>query len=347
MDKIVLTGLLPEEIAAIIPPGKERYRGMQIFRWIHQQGTESFEEMTNLSKAFRAEISGNFIIGAVSFVQATDSADGETRKFLWRLSDRKTVESVIIRDEDRVTACISSQAGCRWGCNFCRTGSMGFIRNLTAGEIIDQIIKMKKNLAESGAAITNIVFMGMGEPLDNFDAVVRAIRIFSMETALSIGQRKITVSTCGVAPGIVRLGETCKNVGLAISLSATDNDLRNRLMPVNRKYPLEVLLDAARQFYTSTGRRVTFEYILLQGINDSPKQARSLAKIAHRVPSKVNLIVFNEFPGTPYHCPDDATVEEFQRILFDNHVTALLRKSKGQDILAACGQLAGTTPPCP
>jgi 23S rRNA (adenine2503-C2)-methyltransferase len=314
-DKVLLTGLLPDEISALLPPGRERYRGMQIFRWIHERGADTFDEMTNLSKAFREEIAGRFAVGAVALREVRVSADGQTGKYSWNLADKQVVESVIIRDEDRVTACISSQAGCRWRCSFCRTGEMGYLRNLTAGEIIDQIIKMKKNLAAAGESITNVVFMGMGEPLDNFDAVARTITILTMETALSIGQRKITVSTCGVVPGILRLADTFKNVGLAISLNATDNDLRNRLMPVNRTYPLETLLPAAREFARKTGRRVTFEYILLRGVNDSPRHARALAKIAHSVPSKVNLIAFNEYPGSPYHHPDDAAVEEFQRIL--------------------------------
>jgi 23S rRNA (adenine2503-C2)-methyltransferase len=346
VQNTILTGLLPGEIITLLPPGKEKYRGMQIFRWIHERGAESFEEMTNLPKGFREEIAHLFTIGALKPVEVRKSLDGSTDKYLWELADGNRIESVIIRDEDRVTACISSQAGCRMGCRFCRTGEMRFSRNLTTGEIVDQLIKMRRNLQNSGEDITNIVFMGMGEPLDNPEAVLKAVSIINMETALSIGQRKVTLSTCGVIPGILRLAGECRKVGLAISLNATTDDLRSRLMPVNRKYPLHELLGAAREFFRRTKRRVTFEYILMEGVNDSPEDARRLIAITRSVPSKVNLIAYNEYGGSPFKRPSVMTIEEFQRILIEGNVTAILRRSKGGDILAACGQLAAGKGEC-
>ncbi|MFC1541250.1 23S rRNA (adenine(2503)-C(2))-methyltransferase RlmN [Candidatus Latescibacterota bacterium] len=340
MKKNSLTGLLPEEISALLPKKKESYRGMQIFRWIHEHGVSSFDEMTNLSKAFREEIKNIFSIGAIEMVNVQTSSDSTTSKFLWSLHDGNKVESVIIRDEKRSTACISSQAGCKFGCAFCRTGGMGFKRNLTSGEIIDQLIKMKQHLKEKDEKISNIVFMGMGEPLDNLDEVIRAIKIINMEEALEISQYKVTVSTCGITPGIAVLSKTFKKIGLAISLNAPENELRNKLMPCNRAYPLNDLLKATGDYAKSSGRRVTFEYILIDNVNDSLKSARKLLEITKKIPSKINLIAFNEFEGSPFKRPSDKRIEAFQRILFEGHTTAIIRKSKGTDILAACGQLA-------
>jgi 23S rRNA (adenine2503-C2)-methyltransferase len=339
-QKINLTGLLPEEISALLPPGKERYRGMQIFRWIHELGVTSFDEMTNLGKDFRQQIADMFSIGAVTIESVSKSSDDETEKYLWRLADGNVIESVVIRDGERTTACISSQVGCRFACAFCRTGSLGLNRNLTAGEIVDQLISMNRHLASVDVHITNVVFMGMGEPFDNTDEVLKAIQIINMETGLSIGQRRITVSTCGVVPGIRRLGETFSKIGLAISLNAPEDPLRSRLMPVNNAYRLKPLLAAAREFAETTGRRVTFEYILMRGVNDTPAHAQALARIAKSLPSKINLIVFNEHEESPFKRPADSVINTFQKILLDMNLTAMLRKSKGTDILAACGQLA-------
>ena len=333
--------MLPEEISSLLPKNKEKYRGMQIFRWIHERGAESFEEMTNLPKSFREDIKDVFSIRALGNRNVITSSDGSTDKYLWRLCDDHNVESVIIRDQDRNTACISSQVGCKMRCTFCRTGKMGFKRNLSAGEIIDQLILMRRSLRETGEDITNIVFMGMGDPLDNLDAVIKSIRIINMETGPGIGQRKVTVSTCGITPGINRLTEVFKKIGLAISLNAPDDELRSSLMPINRKYPLKELLKAAGNYARITKRRVTFEYILIDGVNDSPEHARKLLAIARSVPSKINLIAFNEFEGSSFKRPSDKKIEAFQKIIFEGNITAMLRKSKGTDIYAACGQLAG------
>lgn len=339
-SKKSLKGMLPEEISALLPAYKEKYRGMQIFRWIHEHCAVSFEEMTNLSKELRDLMQEQFSIDSIRNIDIQSSGDGSTDKYLWELWDGTHIESVIIRDEDRTTACISSQVGCKMSCSFCRTGMMGFIRNLTTGEIIDQLIQMRRSLRTVNNDITNIVFMGMGDPLDNTEVVIKAIRIINMETGLSIGQRKITVSTCGMIPGIKRLGQEFKKIGLAISLNAPDDVLRSELMPINRKYPLEELLGAAHEFARTTKRRITLEYILIDDINDSPTYAKKLQSIAQRIPSKINLIAINDFEGCPYKRPTDEKIETFQKILYEGNVTALLRKSKGTEILAACGQLA-------
>ena len=340
MKTITLTGLLPAEISDLLPGNKEKYRGSQIFRWIHERGALSFDEMTNLSKSFREEISGLFTIGTLKKLDVISSVDGVTDKYLWELSNGNRLESVIIRDEDRVTACISSQAGCKMKCAFCRTGMMGFKHNLSSGEIVDQLIRMRFLLRKSGEDITNIVFMGMGEPLDNLEPVMKAISIINMETGLSIGQRKITVSTCGIVQGIYRLADEYKKIGLAVSLNAADDTLRSKLMPVNRRYPLEELLKAVHYYVKKTKRRITYEYILIDGVNDSPAHAQKLLTIARKIPCKVNLIVFNEFGDSPFKQPSRKKTDAFQRILIDGNITALIRKSKGTDILAACGQLA-------
>ena len=340
MKTLSLTGLMPEEISSRLPGKKETYRGDQIFRWIHQHNALSFDDMTNLSKEFRKKITGMFSIGSLTKSLVTTSLDGTTEKYVWELADGTKIESVIIRDDNRITACISSQVGCKMRCSFCRTGLMGFIRNLTCGEILEQLLAMRRDLKVTGEDITNVVFMGMGEPLDNLDSVLKAIRIINMETSLSIAQRKITVSTCGIVSGMDRIAQEFKNIGMALSLNAPDDALRSKLMSVNRRYPLHDLLDAARNYTRLTKRRVTFEYILIDGVNDSPEHARKLLRIARSMPSKINLLGFNEYDESPYKRSSAKNIEVFQQILFDGHVTALLRKSKGEDILAACGQLA-------
>ena len=340
MNKIVLTGMTPDEITALLPKGKEKYRGMQIFRWIHEKGVTSFEEMTNLNKAFREELNEKFSVSTLQLVETKISSDESTDKFLWKLSDGKLIESVIIRDEERTTACVSSQVGCRMGCAFCRTAEMGFKRNLTSGEIISQLIQMRKMLLAKEEDVENIVFMGMGEPLDNLENVIGALKIINSDLGLAIGQRKITISTCGLTDKMPKLAEHYKRIGLAISLNSVDDQIRSRLMPVNKKYPISAILEEARRFVKATKRRVTFEYILLEGMNDSQEDARKLLAFARKVPCKINLISYNEYSGCTFGASTPKMTDTFQRILFDGGVTAFLRKSKGSDILAACGQLA-------
>lgn len=262
------------------------------------------------------------------------SSDG-TGKFLFGLDDGESIESVLIPDDDRLTLCISSQAGCAMGCRFCLTGRMGLKRNLRAHEIADQVISACRLIAP--AKITNVVFMGMGEPLANFDHVAEAL--WRITELMRISPRRITVSTSGVAPKIPELGEKAPAVNLAVSLNATTDTVRSRLMPVNKAYPLRVLLDACRAFPLPARRRITFEYVLLGGVNDTPEDAKRLAKLLKGIPSKVNLIPFNPYQEAEFGRPDDRRVLEFQDILVAAHITALIRKSKGRDILAACGQL--------
>ena len=340
LEKQTLTGLFPEEITRLLPDQKKKYRSMQLFRWIHERCAASFDEMSNLPKSFREELAESYTVGALENLEVLTSEDKSTDKFLWQLADGNRIESVVIRDEGRTTVCISSQVGCKMKCRFCRTGGMGLIRSLSTGEIVDQLIKIRVWLRERGDDISNIVFMGMGEPLDNVHAVIRAVKIINMETSLAIGVRKVTVSTCGIVPAMLELGSEFKRLGLAISLNATTDELRSELMPINRKYPLKTLLDAAREYAENSKRRITFEYILLKGKNDTIDDAKALKKILTGIPAKINLIVFNEFDEAPFKSPSKKTVEAFHKWLIDHHMSTFLRKSKGSEILAACGLLA-------
>jgi len=328
-----------EEIEAFVAGlGKEKYRARQIMKWIYQQGASSFEEMTNLSKEFRAEMAKTARIGNLEIVRTETSAD-TTKKILFRLEDGLLVESVLIPGAGHWTLCVSTQAGCRMGCAFCFTARSGFSRNLRPSEIVDQIVQAKFR-TEEGRGINNLVLMGMGEPLDNYDNVLKAIAIITSDYGLSLSTRKITLSTCGVAPGIERLGRDSA-VNLAVSLNAPDDRRRSELMPINKKYPIEALIRACKSYPMPRRRRITFEYILIAGVNDSPADARLLAKTFGGLRCKFNLIAFNEFPGSPFRAPDPKAIEAFQKVLVEHRFTAVLRQSRGRDILAACGQLSG------
>jgi 23S rRNA (adenine2503-C2)-methyltransferase len=331
--------------------GMKSYRAAQIHEWLYRNFASSFEEMTNIAKTDRALLAERFFIPGLRLVKQEASNDG-TKKFLFQLEDGHTVETVLIPDEDRKTLCISSQVGCAQACRFCLTGSRGFQRNLEAFEIADQVLAVEKMLTEetsAGAAgdnrgepfrhISNIVLMGMGEPLANFENVVQALRIITGEKGLGFSPRRVTLSTDGLAPEIERLGRTGINVNLAVSLNATTDEIRDRIMPVNKRYPIRELLDACRRYPLDERRRITFEYVLLGGINDSDEDARRLAKLLRGIRSKVNLIPFNPFPGSEFKRPLDQTVRRFQKILLDHHYTAPVRESRGRDISAACGQL--------
>ncbi len=329
---------LPGIETCIAPLGKEKYRARQVMKWLYRHGAESFEEMTNLSKDFRAALSGIARIGQPDIAEIQTSRDG-TRKVLFRLEDGLFIESVLIPGKNHWTVCVSTQAGCRMGCAFCLTGKLGLKRNLLPSEITGQITRLRSGTPE-GANIKNIVMMGMGEPLANYENTVKAIRIMTSDFGLGFSNRKVTVSTCGIAPMIERMGkDICVN--LAISLNAPDNKRRSGLMPVNRKYPLETLLAACRDYPMPGRRMLTFEYILMSGINDAPEDAEKLARLLKGIRCKLNLIAFNEFPGSAFKTPPRETVSIFQQILMDHHYTAILRASKGSDILAACGQLSG------
>ena len=329
---------LPEIERCIAPLGKEAYRSKQIMKWLYQQGVDSFEEMTNLAKDFRAALSHVTKIGQPDIAKIQTSSDG-TKKVLFRLDDGLLIESVLIPGKNHWTVCVSTQAGCQMGCAFCLTGKRGFKRNLRPSEITGQITRLRFGTPE-GSNIQNIVMMGMGEPLANYENTLKAIRIITSDFGLGFSNRKITLSTCGLAPMIDQLGkDICIN--LAISLNAPDNAKRSRLMPINKSYPLEILLAACRKYPMPGRRMLTFEYILMAGVNDAPEDAEKLARILKGIRCKLNLIAFNEFPGSVFKTPTAAAVSAFQQILMDRNYTAILRASKGSDILAACGQLSG------
>ncbi len=324
----------------IIGLGKEKFRARQIMKWLYVNEATSFSEMTSLSREFRLKLEALASIAEPAIEQVQTSEDG-TSKILFRLNDGYSIESVLIPGKNHWTACISTQAGCAMGCRFCLTGSLGFKRNLQPSEITGQMTMLRRNRPE-GPNIKNIVFMGMGEPLANYENTVKAITILTSDYGIGFSSRRITVSTCGLAPMIRQLGrDICVN--LAISLNATTNQTRDELMPVNRKYPLPELLAACRQYNMPKRRMLTFEYILLAGVNDSKEDAKRLVRLLRGLHCKLNLIAFNEFPGSDYRTPTPEAISAFQQILLDSHYTAILRASHGRDILAACGQLSGQT----
>jgi len=333
-----LKDLSLEEIEGFIANhGKEKYRARQIMKWLYQHGASSFGEMTNLAKDLRISLTAQARIGQ-PHIETIQTSSDTTKKILFRLEDGLSIESVLIPGKNHWTICISTQAGCRMGCRFCLTGQNGFKRNLRPSEITSQITILRHTLPE-GAKIKNIVLMGMGDPLDNYDNVLKALRIITSDHGLAFSNRKVTLSTSGLAPMIQRLGnDICLN--LAISLNAPDNRRRSELMPVNRKYPLEELLDACRDYPMPGRRMLTFEYILMDGVNDSPRDAEKLAFLLKGLHCKLNLIAFNEYPGAKYKTPSAEAISAFQQVLLDHHYTAVLRASKGRDILAACGQLS-------
>ena len=315
--------------------GKERFRATQIFKWIYQKGADSFEEMTNISKDLRSELAETACISSLEAEEVEVGSDG-TRKYLFSLGDGSAVESVMIPDEGRATLCISSQVGCAMACEFCLTGTFLLTRNLTAAEIINQVMAVRRDVE-----IRNIVFMGMGEPLQNLDNVIPAIQIMLDGNGLQLSNRRVTISTCGLVPEMARLGREIPNVNLAVSLNATTDELRDRIMPVNRAYPLKALMQACKEFPLPGRRKVTFEYVMLDGINDSLEDAKRLLRLTSDIPNKVNLIPFNEHEGCGFKAPTRAAIDAFHKYLIDRNVTVITRDSRGGDISAACGQLKG------
>lgn len=323
----------------LVEQGLKKFRADQIFAWLYSRHARSFQEMTNIAKSERSLLSSVFVIPSPAIIRTETSADG-TRKFLLELEDKRTVECVLIPDEGRQTLCISSQVGCRQACRFCLTGSKGFIRDLKSFEIVDQVLEIASLVKQEGRrGITNIVLMGMGEPLANFDEVIKALSIITAERGLGFSPRRVTVSTDGLVPEIDRLGRSGIKVNLAVSLNAATDEVRDRIMPVNRRYPIRELLAACRRFPLEPRRRITFEYVMLKGVNDSEEDARHLAELLRGIKCKVNLIPFNPFPGSEFGRPDEAAVRGFQKILLSRHYTAPVRESRGRDISAACGQL--------
>jgi 23S rRNA (adenine2503-C2)-methyltransferase len=340
-NKIDLKSFSADEIHHFIKDlGLPKYRAEQLMQWIYQKFALSVDDITVFSKELRGILNDLAFISNLKIVKDIESYDG-TEKFLFSLEDSRTIESVLIPDKDRLTLCISSQVGCALGCRFCRTGKIGFIRNLKAFEIVDQIIAVNRLLSQRAvpSRITNIVLMGMGEPLLNFDEVTEALwRIVGFT---GISKRKITLSTAGIVPKMVLLAEKAPGVNLAVSLNAADDETRDRIMPVNKKYPIKALLNACRKFPLAPGRRTTFEYVLIDGVNDSAEDARRLAGLIRGLRCKINLIPLNPSEGSSLKRPSDEKVREFQQILIQNNLTVLIRESKGRDILAACGQLMG------
>ena len=321
--------------------GLEPYRARQLRDWIYRKRASTFEEMTNISKGVREVLKEKAFIGEPALLEARHGADG-TAKLLLELHDGHHVESVIIPEEDRLTLCVSSQVGCALGCRFCLTGTGGLVRNLTPGEIVSQVMAAEKLLSSGSPSerrLTNIVFMGMGEPLANFEAVSEALRRLTNPEWMAFSSRRITVSTAGLVPGIRKLAAGGLKVRLAVSLNATTDELRNEIMPINRRYPIGELLEACREYPLTPRDRITFEYVMLRSMNDSPEDAKRLVKLLKGIPCKVNLIPFNEFPGAEYRRPTSDNVKAFQELLMSRNFTALVRQSKGADISAACGQL--------
>lgn len=334
MPKINLKALSKTEMKEFVKAqGLPDYRARQILHWIYGKRAESIEDITELSKSLRQKLSHAAYIGNLELMSRQTSKDG-TEKFLFGLEDGESIESVLIPDEDRLTLCISSQVGCAMACGFCLTGTIGFKRNLQAHEIVDQIITVMRIRSQG---ITNIVLMGMGEPLLNFTGVVEAIH--RITELMGFSKMRITLSTCGIAPKIIELYQKAPHINLAISLNAATDDVRNRIMPINKKYPIKVLIDACRKIHLSPRQKITFEYVMIDGINDMPEDARRLIGLLKGIPSKVNLIPFNPYEGSKFQRPSNDKVLAFQKILIDGNITSFIRKSKGQDILAACGQL--------
>lgn len=333
---IDLKNLTLEELTEFLAGmGKERFRARQIMRWMYGRLAQDFEAMSDLSKELRSQLSQRARISHLVPETVEESQDG-TRKYLFRLEDGETVETVRIPMEDhRCTLCISTQVGCAMGCVFCHTGSFGLVRHLAPAEIVNQVCA-----AMAEAPVNNIVLMGMGEPLHNLDNVVKALQILYTPEGFDFSPRKVTLSTAGLVPEMLELGRRIR-VNLAVSLNATTDEVRNRLMPINRRYPLAELMKACREYPLQPRQRITFEYILIRDTNDSEQDARRLVKLLHGIKAKVNLIPYNEHPASPFKAPAEESVSRFQGYLLDRGMVAVRRASKGQDIAAACGQLKG------
>jgi 23S rRNA (adenine2503-C2)-methyltransferase len=325
--------------------GAESYRARQIARWVFKVGVAQVSDMTDLPKALRQTLEERAQITHLPGLQVYHANDG-TRKLRYQLDDGAAIESVLIREPTRLTLCLSTQAGCRIGCAFCLTTKGGLRRHLRPAEIIDQIIQARQQLGPD-EVLTNLVFMGMGEPLDNYDHTVQALRMITHPDAIGMSRRRITVSTSGLVPALRKFGAEGLRVNLAVSLNAPNDALRSQLMPINKRWPISELLAACREYPLPPGRRITFEYVLLAGINDHPAHAEQLARLLSGLRCKVNLIPFNEFPGAGFQRPSPETVKRFQAILLDHYFTATVRESRGREIGAACGQLAERSPLLP
>ncbi len=325
--------------AFFVALGEKPFRATQILKWIYQEGVEDFDLMTDLSKSLRAYLNENCYLATPEIVIEQIASDG-TRKWALQTSCGNRIETVFIPEEGRGTLCVSSQIGCALACTFCSTAQQGFNRNLTTAEIIGQVIVAQKRLGTT-KRITNVVMMGMGEPLLNFDNVVAAMNLMMDDFTFGLSKRRVTISTSGVVPAMYRLTQAC-DVSLAVSLHAVTDELRDELVPINKKYPLKELMEACRDNAKLSPRRtVTFEYVMLEGVNDSMQDAKGLIKLLKTVPSKLNLIPFNPFPNNNYRCSSSETIHRFKTILNDAGIITTVRKTRGEDIDAACGQLVG------
>ena len=344
MSRVNLVGFLPAELEDLaVELGASRYRGRQLATWIYRKGVFDLEAMSDLPKDFRARLGERAVIEVPEPERVTPSQDG-SRKVVYRFADGNRISSVVMPDDDRITLCVSTQVGCGFECRFCLTGVMGLERNLTAGEIVGQVLGANRLLAPD-QHVTHIVFMGMGEPLANYAALVTALRILTdAKLGLAYSPRRITVSTVGLVPGIEKLGREALKVNLAISLHAASDEVRGPLMPVNRSFDLKTLLAALRRYPLAHRQRIFFEYVLLEDVNDSPDDAARLVRLLRGIRAKVNLIPFNDWEGAEFRRPPLPRILAFQSILLDAGLTTTVRWSKGEDIGAACGQLREPVP---
>lgn len=339
-DRTSLPDLTYEQLREFLTSwGEPPYRVDQIWRWLYHSLATDFQEMTNLPKELRERLAEVADLATMKPLEERVSADGSTRKVLFALRDDQTIEGVLMHYERRHTACISTQVGCPFGCVFCATGQSGFVRNLTAGEIVEQVLFFARFLRAKGQKLTNVVFMGMGEPLANYEATWQAIQTLNHGDGFNLGARRMTISTVGLVPGIRRLAEERLQIGLAISLHAPTDELRNKLVPINRRYPLAQLMAACRHYVERTGRRISFEYALIHGVNDSPEQARQLARLLDGLLCHVNLIPLNPIPESPHRPSSRDRILAFQAELNRLKVPNTLRVERGVDIQAGCGQL--------
>jgi len=343
MSSTNLLDCSPAELEALAESlGAPRYRGRQLARWIFTRGVTDLEAMTDLPRDFRTAVAAQASVELPEIERRTPSQDG-SHKLVLRYADGARVQAVLMPDGDRLTLCVSTQVGCGFGCAFCYTGTMGLERNLSAGEIVAQVMVARQGLAP-GARITHVVYMGMGEPLANYSATVKSLRLLTDPHAIGFSPRRITISTVGLVSGIERLARESLKVNLAISLHATSNEIRDRIMPVNRGFAIEELLAACRRFPLPFRQRMTFEYVLLDGVNDAVEDARRLVRLLKGIRGKINLIPFNDWEGSSFARPPLPRILAFQAVLLEHGITATIRWSKGEDIGAACGQLREVVP---
>jgi len=338
-EKTDLKGLSRQDLEAfVLNLGWQRYRSEQIFAWIYRRGVVDFDGMTDLTKDRRQQLARSARVSDLVLRRRAVSQIDGTEKYLLELEDGQHIESVLIKEGRRRTVCVSTQVGCGLRCAYCATGDQGLQRNLRAAEIVDQVIFVRRQLPK-GEDVTNVVLMGMGEPLRNYRSTITACRLMNDPDGLAVGARKITLSTAGVVPGMEKLAGEDLRLGLAVSLNATTNRTRSRLIPLNKKYPLEEVVRAAGDYARAIGRTVTFEYVLIDGINDTAEDAHRLAGLVQGLPCKINLIPYNLVPGKPFRRPSGARVKQFMEWLYPRCPTVTLRESRGPDIQAACGQL--------